>query len=742
MTKKLAEWNRMVDAKVENERVQSYDLFRKFSRDELDLAEKTFSRAAPGAAAPQSPAAHAPGELADFAGMTKGDGKIQYAKFPVGGGAASWLAKSARAQSSKTHFLDAPSNIDEKVKLLSQLESARCVLQNHPGGSTSSMDDEVRSRLRKINRVQMQVIDEILGSKAEMTSEFVSELLPEKFDGRRLDGLRRGTDVEERRADKFKASRDTRRIILELPRSNQNTTRDVTISIPRVDDDDSPGDGVCTGTTDLCPKPSRKRSELGRRSLGRLPFDGSYGPPPHMHYEHHFNLYGGRNMPHYHQDMPSPAPSQDVYYPPAALPTANYATFHSQCLMHNSSFPPNPPNLSAVAQGGYGLGHGVSHVGVDAGGADDDEDDDDDDDADSKNPSVVSRTIIILNGPEETGNTEVFRPVEQPAQQQVQLRAQEMAVQAGQDAGMQLSTVGMAAATQQATVTPSSRRSPSPRGARNTAADERFAKSCRESLREIADSVDDIIASLSSSDYQPDARRRSRRAADYDYDEESSYDENDDYSDYEDPPRRSRRDRSRPKAPQRRHSSVESKQGTSFWSWLCRGLRSIRDKSPCSRSKKDEQLIEVADRIRELVQKVVSASNDVINARNAIQQGGLQGQMGLESVLSTEKKLWELIEIERDLANELAQYKVLDSSSDSAYIESLNQAEEKIKRLIEVETQLASEIGAWRQMAQQVPYSTSYTRTTVYRPPSSSSDSSQARTNLFARSSTSVGYMS
>lgn len=379
-----------------------------------------------------------------------------------------------------------------------------------------------------------------------------------------------------------------------------------------------------------------------------------------------------------------------------------------------------------MTQGGFGPS--VSHVGVGGEGTFPDG-------IDEENPNVVSRTVIVLNRAPDAENPGLFQPVVQPARQQV-------AVQAGGGAGRQLTRAVLTPATLPVTVAPSTMRSKSAASTvSNAAADQRFAKSCRDSLRKIADSMDDVIASLSTSDRQPNVRRRRRRYADDDYNDVSSYDENDD-SDYEDPPRRHRRSRSRTGA--RRRPSVEDRQGTSFWSWLCRGLRSVRDKSPCSRSKRDEQLIEVSDRIRELVQKVVEASNEVINARNAIQQGGVQGQMAIQSVLSTEKKLWDLIAIERDLANELAEYKALDSSSDSAYVESLNQAEEKIKRLIEVETQLATEIETWRQMYQQTPYKRGYAPTTGYGAPagSSSSEPSLPRRAAYAPSSTSLGYLS
>lgn len=698
MAKKATEWDRMVGAKGTDEKAQILDRFRKLSHEEVDLAEKTLTKTL-AAGFPAAARGELPVTMVDFAGLTKGDGKIQYDKYPVGSG-ASRLAKSMAARFSPS-LLDAASTIDQKVKLLSQLESARCVLQNHPGGSTTSMDNEVRSRLRKINRVQMQVIDEILGSKADLTSDFVSELRPDKSDRKRF-------GVGEKRAGNLKDSKDTRRVIIELPEPDENGSRDITISLPAIEDDISSEGPVCTGATELCPK----------TSPDGLPFNHSYSPQPHIHYEHRVDLYKG-DVPHYHQDLPPPAPAQDVYYPPADLPGSTYCAVHSQYAIHS---PLLPPNCSVMTQGGFGFGRSVSNVGVGAEGTFQDGNVD-------ENSNMVSRTVLILNRAGDFDNTGV---IQGSAPQQAQLRSQEMAVQAGGGAGMQL--VGVTSATQRARAAPSKRLSPS-------AADERFAKSCRESLREIADSVDDLIASLSTSDGQPGGLRRRRRSPEDDDYDGSSYDEDDDDYDFEDAPRRHRKGRSRSRG--RRRTSVEERPGNSFWSWLCRGLRSVRDRSPCSRSKRDDQLVLVADRIRDLVQKVVQASNEVINARNAIQQGGVQGQMAVQSVLATERKLWELIEIERDLMNELAEYKALDSSSDSAYIESLNQAEEKIKRLIEVETQLAREIEGWRQMYQQTPFTRSYSRTAGYgAPTSSSSDDSVPRSPVYVRSSTSLGYMS
>ncbi|KAH7961959.1 hypothetical protein HPB52_013742 [Rhipicephalus sanguineus] len=639
-------------------------------------------------------------------------------------------------------------DIDKKLKLLSQLESARGVLQNHcsPGSSTSIVE-EVKNRLRKINRLQMKVIDEILGSKADLTSEIVSDLRPEKYEREKFDDVRKeggaAVDVKEKKGKKGKRSKEPKKIVVELPEYSEPNTHLVTASISRFD-----AQGVCTRTTDLCPGPQESRPEViwerprsetrapDRMSMAGPPRDAiaDYGPPPDIgprciHYEQHIELITD-NVPHYHEDMLPP--EEDTYYQQPAFPAPTYSVLQSQCF---TTPPCLPLEFDIIARGNLSFLREVSDVGVEA---EEEEPDDEEDelsldlplDPPPSKPRMLSKTTIIVNRPEQGVQTEITQP---PAAEPLQ------PTQPPQPAPPQ------PVPPQPVQKAPEPPPPPSPRihvqaleVKQSSSSDKRFAKSCEESLQRIADSVDDILNSLSSlsSDYAQGAlRQRQDRYDDDSYDD--SYDEYDDLSESDDPPPRRQRQRSRGR---RRTSGCDD--GPSLWGWLCRSVRAIREGSPSRVNQNDSHTMQVANRIRELVQRVIQASNEVIMARKAIQQGGLQGEIAMQNVFEAENKLWQLINLESQLANELAQYRTLDTTSDKAYFDSIIHAEDKIRRLIQVETQLANEIGAWRQLS-QMPQSTSYTRTTMYRVPGTAySTSSATPTGLLSPSTSSTGYTS
>ncbi|EEC20466.1 hypothetical protein IscW_ISCW015288 [Ixodes scapularis] len=105
--------------------------------------------------------------------------------------------------------------------------------------------------------------------------------------------------------------------------------------------------------------------------------------------------------------------------------------------------------------------------------------------------------------------------------------------------------------------------------------------------------------------------------------------------------------------------------------------------------------MQMGSRIGTLIESVIRVSREVIEARRAIQQSGLRGEHYVDGIFQAENKLWELIDLEAQLANELAYYRQSDLASDNPYFQGLAQAENKIRRLIAVETQLAREIGSW-----------------------------------------------
>lgn len=623
------------------------------------------------------------------------------------------------------------SDIDKKLKLLNQLESARGVLQNHyPPDSSTSMAEEVRNRLRKINRMQMKVIDEIIGSKADLTSEIVSDLRPEKYE---REGFDDAVDAKEKKGKKGKRSKEPKKIIVELPEYSEPNTHVVAASISRFD-----ARGLCTGTTDLCPGPQESRPEVlwerprsETRAPDRVSIGGpirgeiaDYGPdtaPRCIHYEQRIELFADNvPPPHYHEEMNAPHYHQDpnfeenVYYQQApAFPATTYSVLQSQCF---TPPPCLPLEFDIVARGS------LLREASDDVNAEEEPGDEDElplDDPRLRKPRVLSQTTIIVNRPEQGVQTETAQPPPaEPSQPQAALPVPPQPVQKAPEPSpspqIHVQTVDVK---------------------ESSSSDKRFAKSCEESLQRIADSVDDILSSLGSlsSDYAQGAVRRHQES----YDDDDFYDDDsyDDFSGSDDPPPRRQRQRSRGR---RRTSGGDD--GPSLWGWLCRSVRSVRDGSPSDANQNDSHTMQVANRIRELVQKVIRASNEVIMARKAIQRGGLQGEIAKQNVLETEDKLWQLINLESQLANELAQYRTLDTTADPAYFDSLARAEDKIRRLIQVETQLANEIGAWRQLSSQMPQSTSYTRTTMYRVPGYSTSTSA--TGLLSPSTSSTGYTS
>lgn len=168
----------------------------------------------------------------------------------------------------------------------------------------------------------------------------------------------------------------------------------------------------------------------------------------------------------------------------------------------------------------------------------------------------------------------------------------------------------------------------------------------------------------------------------------------------------------------------------------------MRDTSKDSLSQRDPRVAEVGSRIRELIQQVIRVSNEVIEARKSIQQFGAGGEQAVQNVFAAEGKLWELIDLEAQLANELSQFRQLDTGTDDQYFAGVKEAEGKIRRLIEVETQLANEIGAWRAMTQNAPKENT-SKTTLYKVPGAySSSATETPPDALTPSSSSTGYTS
>lgn len=640
-------------------------------------------------------------------------------------------AKETKSKSSRE---PGDSSIDQNLKLLAQLESARIVLQNRPLGSESSTADEFRNRLRKINRLQMKVVDDILGSKCDINLfDFMPELQPqkpEKLEKKKSEESSTESEEKEEEVEKEPRIKESKRFLtLYVPQDSEADVKVVPAPPSRAD---SPRRGnVCTGTSKLCsankqphPEDTRGRSksvittfdviQMADPAVNYTYYGPSRAQPDIPRYEQQAEFYTD-GAPHYHNQPPlAQSAPQEVFYDtmpgretPLSFPQTNYAAQNPQYFaqQHHS-----PVEFDIVLRGNWSYPENVGNGGFsgDIYGANASQLI-----ADGNEPGLLPNIIIPGGRPEVAVQTEAA--LKKPVRQQGQQVDTTGTAQPAQARAMQVTAAVQVSATQ----LPPQQTPAQEATKQGSLKDDRLAKVCQDGLLKIATSVDGILNSLHSLPSDRPQRTQQRRYRDEDYDDEdSSYSDSDSYSDYDDPPPRRQKGRNGSRSPERRRKKPENKKSSSIFSWL---YESVCKTTPSSKEENrgDARLIQVANRIRELVQKVVYASNEVIEARKAIQQSGMLGQEGTQNVFTAEDKLWNLINLESQLADGLAQYRLLDTSSNKAYCDSLEQAEDKIRQLIEVETKLAGEIGAWRQMTKQGPLSSSYTRTMVNRRPDS-----------------------
>ncbi|CAN7943456.1 unnamed protein product [Ixodes pacificus] len=137
---------------------------------------------------------------------------------------------------------------------------------------------------------------------------------------------------------------------------------------------------------------------------------------------------------------------------------------------------------------------------------------------------------------------------------------------------------------------------------------------------------------------------------------------------------------------QRRSDSYES-----FHDMVSRSLDQIRRRSRSAR------VLQMGGRIRTLIQNILQVSREVIRARRAIQMGGQRGEHNLRNIFAAESKLKELIDLESELADELASWRRSDFESEDDYFAELQRMEDKVRRLIDVERRLVREIRGWRK---------------------------------------------
>ncbi|KAH9365165.1 hypothetical protein HPB48_015769 [Haemaphysalis longicornis] len=573
----------------------------------------------------------------------------------------------------KSQGSEAASEIDQKMKLLTHLEAARAVLQNHPIESSASMAEEIRKRLKKINRLQMKLIDDVLGYNPDLMTEIMSELMPTESERNRFYGLGSGSSG--------------RSVEMDLSASERRAFRRE--RMPR------PLDDYCIGTYCLPPQ------EL----------------PPHTHY-HKFHGFYATNAPHYHKLPPPLHPADAVFDMPAVFPAPTYSFFE---LDHYRGHEHLPHNIDL-------MGYEVEGPDVGEGGCSLKDPYDDGHPrvlTPNKKPAFLSHTTIIINRPEQAVNTDaVAQTSRQVLVQQVQpspvaatpvpveqliVQPMQQALMAAVPAPAQQTVVGKVAAAPleqtRATLLSAPERAQQVPVTPTAFADEDFVRQCEDNLARIAESFENVLHSLSTVSFgRPRGRRKQgRRRFDEDYyDDYDSHDEGDDYGDYDQsPPSDYRENASKSIPSERRRHHTRDKDGPSFWNWLRQGSSNLRDRAPILLNHNDAQLVQAADQIRELTRKITEASAEVIAARQAVQQPGLQGQQAAQPLMTAEAKLWRLIDLETQLANAISRYRLLNTSSDQSCRASLVEAEDKIRRLIQAETQLAGDIAGYRQTSQQ-----------------------------------------
>ncbi|CAN7983485.1 unnamed protein product [Ixodes pacificus] len=671
--------------------------------------------------------------------------------------AADLAAKNIETRSSSPGL-----EIDGKLKLLSQLESARRVLRNRPPGSTSSMADEIKRRMRKIHRLQIQVIDEIMGEKDYLMTD-MSDLHPQVDDLdagiiREEAGRARKKQDDQREARKAKTAKERKTVVvLPEPASTKSLVIETIIrstSTPDNNGSDSYPDGenkeadyrpeVLWERPQLSPRYAEKASleiepleDICRRdecaAVRNLPRDRPYRPPRYEpryetsynrpyepNYEPHYHLEDyPREQTHYHDD-----PRLSAFNPSAACPALTYSVIHSS----HCQLPLMPLNMEmAGAQESMGMVNEVHNVGVEVSSLFLE-------DRPEKKPSLstsktgtelqklLSKSTLII---QMKGNDNSVAPAAwqvMPAPPPTPNPTTQFMSQLSQTTQLLGPHIGQ------------------PPESRDRSND------YDDALNNITSSVKEIVRSLSTlSDQQARASslRRDQSDDSDDYVDDDGYD-NDDYDDYRLP---TRREKNAPfSRERRRRQRDQDAEAVSLWGWLCRGGRDSTEMTPPRSGRarapsQESKIAQVGSRIRNLIQKVIRVSNEVVEARKVIQQSGMQGPESMQHIFSAENKLRQLIDLEEQLVHELAQYRQYSNGSDAEYFASLAEAEGKIRRLIDVKTQLANEIGAWRSMTQATSQNVN---TAFYRVPGRAGFTSSAASPAIALSpsSSSTGYTS
>ncbi|XP_040355278.2 uncharacterized protein LOC115325258 [Ixodes scapularis] len=612
-------------------------------------------------------------------------------------------------------------DMENKLRLLSQLEATRQAIQSQPVGPRTSIADEIKQNLRRLNNLKMKLIDEILGGKPAEAQFDIMNFPPKQMTAK---------------------SRKDRKIVVELVgpggpdyepvtarseppagmRWNKQPQPDDRYSVTAQSDTyiDAVPQPVCP--THTCPAYQHCLAHSGRQTPSETCLDQLQmvfkRPPsdnlkPEVIWERpEVKMYVEKSTMIDHADA--------LKYINADQPVVREVYKRSLTEIGTSPpgfqmMQPNYVTLLPMSILGERQAYGETRmrpqhdIGIIANPYEDDPRfASRGTTLPSRTGPVISKTTVVVNQPPKEPTTQP-----KPAPQIKVVTIPE--------------TVQMAAPVRTSSVSDGNR-------------------AIHESIERLARSVDDMFDTLTSRTRSQSRTRRRPRTFDDDDDDE--------YEDYESRQtprygrrRRSSRRRSRDggdgydeddldgwddisykvRSPRSGYSRPRSRMRTSdeddlpsLWEWLCRSLCNLTD-VPRSRSDvRDTRFMQMGSRIGTLIESVIRVSREVIEARRAIQQSGLRGEDYVNGIFQAENKLWELIDLEAQLANELAYYRQSDLASDNPYFQGLVQAENKIRRLIAVETQLAREIGSWRKQsaAQNRPQSKSTIYTTLSRLPS------------------------
>lgn len=650
-------------------------------------------------------------------------------------------------------------DLDNKMRLLSQLETTRAALQCQPVGSRTSIAEEIKTNLRKLNQLKMRLIDEILGdggSPPEVINTFhhvrkgdrskkdrkvIVEFVGPGGQISDLDiGKELGNECGKKDGDKKKT------IVLEhgftgairspsnnltcpvhgCPAYQQCMAYGCAASAPTgsVSHTMCMAQGACSQPLLNCPfaldvKPEVlwERKELKTYAEKSTMMD----PPEALKYMDAAVMSGDQRV--VKETYTNYVCDEPMYSPPAGYQVMqpNYVpvvpvAMLQQGLMETRVRPQHEIGISAVP-----MEDDIEYVARPV-----------------SCPPVISKTTVVVNTAA-ANETAPAPPSPQPSVTVVSVPASP----APQIATQQVMTQAGPQAMQQAVVVQQSSSS--------SGGDMTGKRAFHTSMLRLARSIDDLYDTLSA----PRRSRMRRRSRSRSYDDD---DFDDDYGGYERPVRRRRRSSRRRRSRSRsrgvrddwgdydlddeddlddttlgtRRRMPEHDELPSLWKWLCRSLCNITEGYESQRMRGDPRVLHMGNRVRELIQNVLQVSREVIAARRAIQESGLQGDDYMRNMFRAESKLWELIDLEAQLADELALYRQNDFGTNDQHFQGLANAEGKIRRLIGVETQLAQKIGNWRKTnAKQFPTPSKTTiYTTLSRIPS--------LPTLFRRSSTSA----